>query len=344
MASLTRVKTVRHIDPGTNKRVPAGTPGAVKTVTKSRKWYVKFVDDCGRVRRVPLSASKPIAQKMMADVVAQVERAKAGIPDPTRPHRNRKVSDHLADWKAVLQARGCVPDYVRSQSQMATKVLGLARVEHADQARRSAVELAIRKLRDSGLSAQTANHHLSATKQFYKWLLGDGRIEANPLAALAAANVRVDRRHDRRALTGAELSALFAAARTAPSRGALPRHRPRNLVPARRLYGVEGVGIGVTRARVIQPDWRATRSVGARRLRQEPPRGFGAIAPEATAGVVGMARHETEVGAGVQLQVGGTEARLGNAACRPGGRPPRVAGDDPGCRSRRGRRDRPLDV
>lgn len=66
------------------------------------------------------------------------------------------------------------------------------------------------------VSAQSRNFYLAAMKQFIKWMQIDRRIPDNPLLGLKGENVAVDRRHDRRALTDAELPKLFEAARKSP--------------------------------------------------------------------------------------------------------------------------------
>jgi integrase len=69
-------------------------------------------------------------------------------------------------------------------------------------------------LRDGGrgVSSETFNQHLRAIKQFCKWMVMEGRASVSPVAHLKALNVRTDRRHDRRALTGEELKRLLDAA------------------------------------------------------------------------------------------------------------------------------------
>src|SRR5262249_12177537 len=73
---------------------------------------------------------------------------------------------------------------------------------------RTTVE-ALLALRTRGRSIKTCNLYLDAVKQFAAWLVQDRRMADNPLAHLAGGNVRLDRRHDRRALTLNELQSIF---------------------------------------------------------------------------------------------------------------------------------------
>ncbi len=68
-----------------------------------------------------------------------------------------------------------------------------------------------------GASLQTCNHSIKAVKSFTHWASRDGRMQADPLAHLTKFNARTDRRHDRRALSDAEVNALVAAAEAGPT-------------------------------------------------------------------------------------------------------------------------------
>src|SRR5207249_3254603 len=76
-------------------------------------------------------------------------------------------------------------------------------------------------------SMQTSNYYLSHFKSFCKWLVKDRRMRDNPLAHLEGGNEQIDRRHDRRELTGEELSRLLAVTRasTQSFRGLTGRDR-----------------------------------------------------------------------------------------------------------------------
>ncbi len=71
----------------------------------------------------------------------------------------------------------------------------------------------LRSLRSRGRSIKTSNLYLEAVKQFSLWLVQDRRMADNPLAHLSGGNVKLDRRHDRRALLLSELREILSAAR-----------------------------------------------------------------------------------------------------------------------------------
>jgi hypothetical protein len=76
-------------------------------------------------------------------------------------------------------------------------------------------------------SMQTSNYYLSHAKSFCRWLVKDRRMPDNPLTHLEGGNGQIDRRHDRRELTGEELSRLLHATRasTLSYRGLTGRDR-----------------------------------------------------------------------------------------------------------------------
>ncbi len=110
------------------KRVPAGTPGAVKVAVKSRKWY-------GTVggKKTPLSVDKAVAGRMLNRLRAEADLDRAGMADPFADHRRRPLREHLDDYIADLRARG---DDARHVSIVASRLrallAGCGFVFHAD--------------------------------------------------------------------------------------------------------------------------------------------------------------------------------------------------------------------
>jgi integrase len=94
----------------------------------------------------------------------------------------------------------------------AAAIIEKSKAEHPGDLAASKVQAAIAALRDEGLALQTCNYYLRAIKQFSRWLWRDGRSREDVLAHLSGYNAQLDRRHDRRALTGEELARLIQAA------------------------------------------------------------------------------------------------------------------------------------
>jgi integrase len=200
---------------------PVLRPGYRKVRSKSAKWYGQYVDAQGVRRRVPLSTDKTAARQMLNELVKRAELGKAGILDPFEEHRKRPLAEHLADWEAVLLARKNAGVYVRVKVNRARKVIEACKFARIADLSASRVEACLAEFRTQPrFGTQTSNHYLQAIKQFARWLVTDRRTAENPLSHLQAGNVRLDRRHERRDLSDAELAYLFEN-----TRGARPVRR-----------------------------------------------------------------------------------------------------------------------
>lgn len=205
MASVYK-KPVFVTDPKTGKRVK----------TKSKKWWGRYRDETGQERRVPLATDKLVAQGMLADQVARVERILSGRMDPYEVHAIRPLLEHLEDFEINLRSRGNTEQYVYELTTKAKRIINGCKWCFIRDLSASAVQRYLAELRAKGLSVQTSNHYLRAIKQFSRWLVRDRRTHDDPLLHLSMLNVRVDRRHDRRALLPDEFSRLVDAAHSGP--------------------------------------------------------------------------------------------------------------------------------
>ncbi|MCX7395179.1 MAG: hypothetical protein NTW75_13765 [Planctomycetales bacterium] len=66
------------------------------------------------------------------------------------------------------------------------------------------------------MAARTRNTYLQAIRGFCTWCVRAGRLMLNPLARVAKADEKIDRRRQRRAMTEAELLKLLQVARMRP--------------------------------------------------------------------------------------------------------------------------------
>ena len=203
------------------RKVRSGTPGAKKVKKKSGKWHGRVP---GNRRPIPLSKNKVAAEQRLAALVRGAEMGQAGMADPFSDHRKRPLEDHLADWAAVLEARGCTAKHVGMKRSQVGKLLEACRFALMAHLSASKVEQALAEMRarQPRFGIQTSNHHLASIKQFARWLVRDGRAAENPLAHLTGGNVALDRRHVRRELTDGEMQRLLDHAFASSRRLRLP--------------------------------------------------------------------------------------------------------------------------
>jgi integrase len=202
MASLFK-PTYTTRDPKTGRRVQR----------KAKKWYGQYTDGAGILRRDPLATDKTAAQQMLNELTRRAEMERAGISDPFRDHRKRPLAEHLTDFESSLRAKGVTEDHVKLVSFRARKLVDGCGFRSIPDISASRAMNFLADLKRAGLSIQTCNFYLQAAKQFCRWLVKDRRTQDNPLAHLSGGNVKLDRRHDRRALSVDELNALLDAAR-----------------------------------------------------------------------------------------------------------------------------------
>src|SRR5262245_24124434 len=170
----------------------AGRKHVAQTVACARR----VLAGCKFVFMADLSASR--VQAFLAELR---ERGKDLAPLPPGQEEFTK-----AELAALLRVKPpAVPPLVRRHRLQATGNGKARRYPRATAA-------ALVSLRSRGRSIKTSNLYLAAIKQFAHWLVQDRRTGDNPLAHLEGGNVKLDRRHDRRALPEAELRLLLAKA------------------------------------------------------------------------------------------------------------------------------------
>jgi integrase len=122
----------------------------------------------------------------------------------------KKLYTRAEAAEALVLSHGSVTDSVRRHG------LATVQTEKGRRYPKETIEELRRILIGDGLSIQTQNFYLSAMKQFCRWMVQNRRTDTNPLAHLAGGNVKLDRRHDRRAVSETELQSLLAATTASP--------------------------------------------------------------------------------------------------------------------------------
>jgi len=116
MASLYK-KPVVTKDPVTGEKVKG----------KSKKWWGQYKDASGQLRRHPWSVDKAAAKAMLNEIVARVEREKAGLIDPTEQQRKRPLSKHLAEFKDYLENKGVTEKQIKESTRQIEKMIKACR-------------------------------------------------------------------------------------------------------------------------------------------------------------------------------------------------------------------------
>ncbi len=200
-----------------------------------KKWCIAYTDENGARRTITGAASKTVTEQIAAKLESEAELRRRGIIDTrldrdstaekkplvVRNDEGEIVGGHLSEFHAAIEAKGATAKHAFEVRGKAVRIIERCGAERISDLTPSAVQATIQALRDDDLSLQTCNHYLRAIKQFSRWLWRDGRIREDTLAHLSGYNVKLDRRHDRRALTDDELVRLIDAAEYGPIVGGL---------------------------------------------------------------------------------------------------------------------------
>ena len=187
---------------------------------QSPYWYIDYKSADGTRKRIKGFKDKAATAQLAAKVEREAELAGAGFVDKYAKHRKTPLLNHAEDFRKSLLAKGDTIAYARLTVYRIKKILSGCGFALLADIQASKAQQYLANLRDGedGLSSQTSNYYLQALKQFSRWMVQDGRASESPIQHLKGVNVRVDRRHDRRALEPHDLRQLLATTATGPER------------------------------------------------------------------------------------------------------------------------------
>jgi len=111
MAQPFKKQTVRYVT-ADGQRCSPDTPGAIKRVEESRKYYGLVPQPDGRRKPIPLCPDLGRSKQLLNKLLADAAMRQHGMGDPYESHRKRPLADHLADFRAALSAKGDHPRHV----------------------------------------------------------------------------------------------------------------------------------------------------------------------------------------------------------------------------------------
>lgn len=182
MASIRRQQITRYLLNGSRvtndgKPVTKDTPGAVKTVEFSAKWYAYDVP--GHSKPIPLATNEKVSRRMLDNIIRDGERGIAGMPTA----RVLALSDYLEQFSDQFKAgmatrskRKQIPCEKQHHQQMHWLRHTFAAVEILEV--NDLNSTSARKLsgwlhhcvKVGEFSAQTAQHRLAICRRFVWWL------------------------------------------------------------------------------------------------------------------------------------------------------------------------------
>ena len=209
-----RIAVWKHRSTKRTQRAPLNAAGT-KVLIEAVGFEIEYMDHNGdRKRRSTRCTDRDAVQQMANELERGVLLRKEGIIDPTADRYSaeakRSIALHLAEFKAALVGRANTAQHCEETHTKAARIVDLCKATHIAGLTASAVQTAIKTLKDEGKSLKTCNHYLRAIKGFSRWLHRDKRTREDALMTLESFNAATDPKHVRRELSIDEAASLIA--------------------------------------------------------------------------------------------------------------------------------------
>jgi site-specific recombinase XerC len=221
-----RQRIAQWVDGNGNVKTAPVARNGKKVLHEAGCWYARYRNAEGRDCRVSTECQdEQTARKVLADLLAEVEKVKAGIMTAvevqTAKHVERPITEHVEDYLEYLRTkrvrgRKVSDEYrrnIRSRLMRVAKEAGLRRL--TDVGQETMIQW-LEQAESANMAAATRNEYLASMVAFCNWAKKTHRLMANPLTGMEKADCSGDRRHVRRALTADEVGRLLCAARIRP--------------------------------------------------------------------------------------------------------------------------------
>lgn len=212
---------------------------AAKRDESAKRWTAYYYDEHNIQRQKSGYSSRTSTEELARKLEDECRKIRDGLVDPAERSRReatgRPLVEHIADYRAILAARGNTKGHVGATASAIGRLLKAGNASLLSELDGNHVLTGLAIWRGKGRAARTLNHALVAVQGFARWLAASKRIaEADPLLMdLNKYDERGDMRIVRRALSPAEVAKLLAAAESGRT---LTREAP--LVP--RVKGKRG--------------------------------------------------------------------------------------------------------
>ncbi len=221
------------------KRKRSGKDGKVDA---DGVWTVQITDHTDVRRRIPGFASRAASAELERNIRKLISIRQAGgsldaesnrfletapaavrdklaawgVIEKARAAMGKPLSEHIADWRLALEAKGNCVDHVKQFTSNIRRLADACGWRNLTDISATDVTVWISARRKESMSAGTINHHLRAGKAFCNWAIEVKRLTENSLKYIPLLNADTDRRVERHPYTVEELGALLTAAERGP--------------------------------------------------------------------------------------------------------------------------------
>ena len=183
----------------------------------STVWEFYYTDETGRRTSKKGYSNLDETIRLKQQIKDQVRAKKLGVHDPSQEalatSNATPIGELVAQFEKLKDTPRITPRYRKKLILSIRECIAEMDVNRAAAITQDGIAIAVETIRkDRGWSLESANKMIKAMRSFHLWLHDNGYTRKNPAKRVPLYNERLDRRHDRRELTDAEISALFAAA------------------------------------------------------------------------------------------------------------------------------------
>lgn len=192
-----------------------GNPGRCRV--ESAVWHIVYTDHAGREADEPGYADRAATEALLAERVRTAARVSAGLlPAEAASGRTAAtLTELLEEFGRHLADGGATARHAKDRTLYARRVCeSVGAVRPADLTPAAVIRAVASLAGELGLGRRTRHHHVSAVKQFTRWLCQTRKSEpADHLSGLACAADDAHPTFRRRALTAKEFETLLQKTR-----------------------------------------------------------------------------------------------------------------------------------
>ena len=202
-------------------KVTTAKDGSPRILDEAGTYLAKFRDGSGYVCEVSTGCrDEDAARSVLSKLERRAELVKAEVISvgeaATADHLCEPFADHFGSYLLTLQAKDVSPKHLIETERLATRLATDCQFARLGDVGSQPVERWLVTRKAEGMSARTRNSYSQSLSGFCKWSVQTERLASNPLARIAKADEKSDRRRQRRAMTEAELVKLLEVARLRP--------------------------------------------------------------------------------------------------------------------------------
>lgn len=199
------------------------TKNGKSVLLNTKKWYIEYKDEYGVMKAVPGFTDRKATEYHANQLVKTAERIRCGYRPKESHQLSRPLLHHLKEYREYMLNKGTSQGQVNQVYNRASKITEECGFEYWADIKAFKIQEILAMLRRNtlskrGISRSTSNGYLQAIKSFCKWLEKEGRTPNSPISHLEGLNVKVDIRHQRRALTIDECQRLLTSTAQGPRR------------------------------------------------------------------------------------------------------------------------------